>query len=688
MKIGDIVENKEDVQVLSFDKDKRVRFSNISDYIKHKLDSKLMEVTTRTGRKIKVTDYHSLFSFVHGRLVDVPTNELIPGESYIAVPKNLNLPREDIKEINLYDYFKTDKDIFVGNTKEYLIRAKKILGLEIASKILNVSKKYFADIAGKNLPVNIINFDKLISEAKLSIDFNEIKLKFKGSKHSYSAMFKVDKNFWRLVGVWIAEGDFNSDTVRIHNQNPEIREDIENICKNYGFKISEMDSCISINSYFLQKVFKKVLGLKSGAFEKNLPGLSFVLDKPGKANLLKGYFSGDGSIYEAERGKFKIEASTVSKALANDLLYLLLDFGIVASCYNRKSNISNKDIYRISILGVKNFEKFIEVGFIDEVRNKRILQYINSRKWARSDILPLSGELYNLASSQSSVYSTNNSIGKDALKNMLILVDKEKTKYKEYWDLVDGDIYFDLVKEVKVIDREDYVYDIEVPDENNFVGGFGGVFAHNSEEGMRKIFERARQVAPCVIFFDEIDSLAGKRGIDYGNKVTERVLNQMLAEMDGLEDLKDILVIGATNRPDMLDPALLRPGRFDKILLVNAPDSRGRLNILKIHTQKMPFGDGKKLLSDKEKESLLKGLLERTEGYTGADIESLAREAALLSLRESIDAKFVTMQHFEEALRKVKPSITKSTIEVYKKIEDSFFRSAKAAVPLENSYLG
>lgn len=209
-----------------------------------------------------------------------------------------------------------------------------------------------------------------------------------------------------------------------------------------------------------------------------------------------------------------------------------------------------------------------------------------------------------------------------------------------------------------------------------------------SEEGMRKIFERARQVAPCVIFFDEIDSLAGKRGIDYGNKVTERVLNQMLAEMDGLEDLKDILVIGATNRPDMLDPALLRPGRFDKILLVNAPDSKGRLNILKIHTQKMPFGDGKKAFNDKEKEGMLKELLEKTEGYTGADIESLAREAALLSLRESIDAKFVTKKHFEDALKKVKPSITKSTIEVYKKIEDSFFKSAKSAVPEASSYLG
>ncbi len=209
-----------------------------------------------------------------------------------------------------------------------------------------------------------------------------------------------------------------------------------------------------------------------------------------------------------------------------------------------------------------------------------------------------------------------------------------------------------------------------------------------SEEGMRKVFERARQVAPCIIFFDEIDSLAGKRGVEVGTKVTERVLNQMLAEMDGLEDLKDILVIGATNRPDMLDSALLRPGRFDKILLVSAPDVKGRINILNIHTAKMPLGENKKALTAKEREVFMKELAEKTDGYTGADLESLAREAAMLALRESIDLEFVSKKHFNEAIKKVKPSITKSTMDAYKKIEESFLKSAKAAIPDENSYLG
>ena len=199
-----------------------------------------------------------------------------------------------------------------------------------------------------------------------------------------------------------------------------------------------------------------------------------------------------------------------------------------------------------------------------------------------------------------------------------------------------------------------------------------------SEEGMRKVFERARQVSPCIIFFDEIDALAGKRGVETGTKVTERVLNQMLAEMDGLEDLNDVLVIGATNRPDMLDPGLLRPGRFDKVLLVGAPKEEGRHQILKIHTKNMPLAE----------DIVLKDLAKKTTGFTGADLEAFVREAAMIALRESKETKQVKNKHFNEALKKIKPSVSKPILEVYKKIEDNFLKSAKAAVPLESSYLG
>ena len=200
-----------------------------------------------------------------------------------------------------------------------------------------------------------------------------------------------------------------------------------------------------------------------------------------------------------------------------------------------------------------------------------------------------------------------------------------------------------------------------------------------SEKGVRKIFERARQVVPCIIFFDEIDALAGRRGIETGNKVTERVLNQLLAEMDGIEDLSNIIVLGATNRPDMLDPALLRPGRFDRILLVNVPSKEGRMEILKIHTKKMPLN----------KDVKLDTIAEKTEGYVGADVENLVREAAMLALRENINTKEVKKKHFEDALKKVRASVGKGDIEKYKKIEENYLRSAKSALMHESvSYLG
>jgi transitional endoplasmic reticulum ATPase len=201
-----------------------------------------------------------------------------------------------------------------------------------------------------------------------------------------------------------------------------------------------------------------------------------------------------------------------------------------------------------------------------------------------------------------------------------------------------------------------------------------------SEKGVRKIFERARQVAPCVIFFDEIDSLAGKRGMahDGGSKVTEHVLNQLLAEMDGIEENSDIVVIGATNRPDILDAAILRPGRFDRVLLVGPSEKKGRLEILKIHTKNMPLA----------KDVDINELAEKTEGYVGSDLEALAREAAMLALRKNIDAKQVTKDNFEEAMAKVKPSVKKADIERYQKIEENYLKSAKAALENNSAYFG
>jgi transitional endoplasmic reticulum ATPase len=167
-----------------------------------------------------------------------------------------------------------------------------------------------------------------------------------------------------------------------------------------------------------------------------------------------------------------------------------------------------------------------------------------------------------------------------------------------------------------------------------------------SEKGVREVFRKARQTAPTVIFFDEIDSIASTRGgssTDSG--VTQRVVNQLLTEIDGLEELQDVAVIAATNRVDILDPALTRPGRFDRHVKVDDPDEKARLAIFKVHTTKMPLSD------DVDLEILAK----RTEGFVGADIEAVCREAVMLTLRDSLESENVDMKHFKEAMKKVKP---------------------------------
>lgn len=168
-----------------------------------------------------------------------------------------------------------------------------------------------------------------------------------------------------------------------------------------------------------------------------------------------------------------------------------------------------------------------------------------------------------------------------------------------------------------------------------------------SEAGIREVFRKAKQAAPTVIFFDEIDSIASNRSANDGDSgVTKRVVNQLLTEMDGMEELEDVAVIAATNRPDILDPGLMRPGRFDRHIKVEVPNEEGRLAIFKVHTKDMPLAD----------DVDLKKLAKNTEGYVGADIESVCREAAMLTLRNNLDAKEVPKKYFIEAVEKVKPS--------------------------------
>jgi len=182
-------------------------------------------------------------------------------------------------------------------------------------------------------------------------------------------------------------------------------------------------------------------------------------------------------------------------------------------------------------------------------------------------------------------------------------------------------------------------------------------YVGESEEAVREIFKKARQVAPCILFIDEIDSIAPRRGgrsSDSG--VGDRVVNQLLTELDGIESLEGVTVIAATNRPDMIDPAIMRPGRVDRNVEVEIPDEEGRRKIFEVHTRDMPVGD----------DVDLDELGEMTEGYVGSDIESVCREAGMNALRSDIDSGEATMEEFEEAIADVRPTATSDNLEQYR----------------------
>jgi ribosome biogenesis ATPase len=203
-------------------------------------------------------------------------------------------------------------------------------------------------------------------------------------------------------------------------------------------------------------------------------------------------------------------------------------------------------------------------------------------------------------------------------------------------------------------------------------------YVGESERAVRQLFARARAAHPCVLFFDEMDALAPRRGGDT-NQAAERVVNQLLTEMDGVDSREGLFLVAATNRPDMIDPALLRPGRLDKILYVPLPPPAGRASILRALTRRTP------LAGDVDVAAL--GLGERCAGYSGADLAALVREACVIALKESmVGGRFVPetaggapplvyARHFEAALPRVVPSVSRKDQRVYDSLRNKIRRT-------------
>jgi transitional endoplasmic reticulum ATPase len=194
-----------------------------------------------------------------------------------------------------------------------------------------------------------------------------------------------------------------------------------------------------------------------------------------------------------------------------------------------------------------------------------------------------------------------------------------------------------------------------------------------SGKAIREVFRKARMAAPAIVFLDETDALTPKRNADYDNSgVSEQVISQLLTEIDGINNLHDVVVIAATNRPDMIDPAVIRSGRFDRLIYVPGPDDSSRMQIFKLYTKNMPL----------DQDVDIDQLVVMTKHCSGADIESLCREAAMYALRQNVDVQKVTMKDFQIALEEIRPSTTPDMEKWYKSFMQTIRQVQKSATPV------
>ncbi len=676
--IGEIVDgNMTDLKVVCFDENGKVCISKVTGLIKHPLKSKILKVKTRSGREIKVTDYHSLFTLTKNGIESIQTSALRLGESYVAVPKKLPFSPSPLYKLNLLEKLtENDYGLRVRNVQQHVKQAILRIGREETAKTLGVTNKYLYDVLGRNVGIRASAFLRLMQRARIDVRPEFVQLYTKGKP--IPAELILSEDFCTFLGIWMAEGSYFAGGVRIsiHRKEEKVMADL--CAKLFGNltiyrKPESQGSDILICSTALKVLMKDILGFKSGARNKEVPDLIYNLPKTQLEAFLRGFTTGDGSLNTATPAPM-VEIATESPKLADDLVYLFLMFGIVVKIYGRK----NRPQKRLCFADTKNLDLFRQIGFLDSERNSKIFAYLNGRQISRRDKIPLSSlDTATASSSYLKSWEGLTSIGVEALQKQIAVAPQLKA-------VLGGDIYWDKVVEVtELAEKPEYVYDISVEPCQNFIAGFGGIFAHNSEQNLRKKFEDAEKNAPAIVFIDEIDAIATKREEVHG-EVERRVVAQLLALMDGLKSRGKVVVIAATNVPNLLDPALRRPGRFDREIEIGVPSKEGRLDILKIHTRNMPIGkkvgkDKYELLEPKEKENMLRELAKITHGFVGADVAMLAKEAAMVVLRrvlpdlrldeeeepipkEILERMQVTKNDFREALRVVRPSAMREVL--------------------------
>jgi len=671
--IGTVVEGKMRAKVLSFDANGKAVFADIKDYMKHKCTSPIYEVRTRTGRRIRVTGYHSLFTLDGYSVKSVKTSELVAGVSHIAIPSQIPAPSSPVEKLEFLRLLREkDFGLKVRGARLPLEKAVAALGEKKACKILGLkSAAYLRNVVRLGIGVRASRFLRLMGEAGVGFDAKGVEV-FAG-KNGLAGEIAINEDFALFLGLWVAEGSYNSGhTVRISTSEKEVAQ-VAGLCRRlFGRataykKKNSNGRDIHIGSRALYVLMRHCLSLEDGAERKKAPQIAFSFSDASLSSFVRGYFSGDGSVYANQKGFGTIEAGTVSRQLADQLLYLLLRFGIVASVYgkNEKHGLPS---HRVCMAGEPLRAFAGKIGFAFAEKQARLEKCALLGGWHRGRQVPISGAMRGFVSQHAPDHCKCATIGAGMLSSLAADAGDDSAGA-----IAANDIYWDRVEEVRCVAGEEYVYDISVEPCQNFAGGFGGIFAHNSEKNLSEVFTIARKSAPFLLFFDEIDSIGKKRDSYTSDDVAPRVMSVLLQELDGFaaNPKKPVIFVGATNLPDQLDPALMRPGRFDKIIYMHLPDKDARAAIFKVNLRKLPVADDIDYAR----------LAQITERYSGADIKNICTEASRLAAREAMSAGAVvkiTMAHLSGVIKRVKPSNSLDSLENYERFRLDFERRSGA----------
>ncbi len=482
----------------------------------------------------------------------------------------------------------------------------------------------------------------------------------------------LTKNLAAFLGWFVSEGNVSKEAITICNSNKENQREIISLFEQFvdkcRIKVYE-DRVVAYSTplvKYLEYILEQPLGQKK-SYTINCPSMIAKASKDVIVPFLRAAYKGDGSI-----SKTRIEYGSKSSACVEGFTYLLAILGVKSKYWTRKDKM-----HMLTISGKKEMQLFKNIVLGDDkllkIRDEYNAQYkLPPVAALLKKIKENSGLTYDKEVPDGSfehIISGRRKLGLIRLQKLMDIFEKccsdQIKQSKEFTTLrmiAKGDFLWTKVTSIVKAEPQ-LMYDVET-ETHAFVGGNIPLLLHNSmwvgesEKHIREVFRRAKQVAPSIIFFDELDSLVPKRGSSMDGHAVERVESQLLTEMSGLEDLHDVVVMGATNRPDLIDAALLRPGRFERQILVPTPDEDARLKILSVHTKDMPLA----------KDVNLKLLSKETDGFSGADLDALVREAGLNAMRKNMSAKEVPAKDFEKALKEITPSVSKDMNEFYEAV--------------------